>query len=85
MFILTKPLNPKFNKIGSQIFWIETNPDGTFKKKHLKPKIGYFLIMDPYKSVQFTYSTEPITQIIENIDSHITFKTQKSEYKLIKP
>ena len=84
MYILKKPTDPHFNKIGSQIFWLEWNEDRTFKDKHPEPKIGYSLIMDPYKGIEFTWQTTEITELISNTPTKIHFKTKNSEYILNK-
>jgi hypothetical protein len=85
MYLLTKPDNPKFTKMGTQVFWIEFDELDKFKEKHNEPGVGYSLIMDPYSSVEFTWYTTQITELIENTSERIHFKTKNSEYILYKP
>lgn len=84
MYMLKKPTDPRFNKVGSQIFWLEWNENGTFKAKHTEPKVGYSLIMDPYKGVEFTWQTTDITELISSTPNKTHFKTKNSEYILTK-
>jgi len=84
MYILTKPTDPKFYKVATQIFWLEWNEDGRFKDKHEEPKIGFSLIMDPYKAAAFTWQTTEITELIEDNEKQTHFKTKNSEYILTK-
>ena len=84
MNILTKVSNPKFKSIADILKWVERFEDGKIKKLHDdNPQIGFTLIMAPYIP-NATYQTQPITQIIENTNVFVHFKTQNSEYKLWK-
>jgi hypothetical protein len=85
MYMLTKPDNPKFTKIGVTVFWIEFDSMDKFKDKHKTPQVGYSLIMDPYSAIEFTWYTTPITEILEDTTERTHFKTQNSEYILYKP
>lgn len=67
---------------GANIGWVEWNDDGTFKELHQKPEIGLSLILDPH-SLAYTWLTTPVTEIVEQGDSHIVFKTENSKYELI--
>ena len=66
---------------GANIGWVEWNDDGTFKELHQKPKVGLSLILDPH-SLAYTWLTTPVTEIIEQDDTHIVFKTENSKYEL---
>ena len=66
-----------------KILWIEFNEDGTFLKEHDKPKIGYSLLLSPFNKF-FTWQTTEITEILEEKDEYIHFKTKNSEYELSK-
>ena len=59
------------------------NENGTFKAKHDKPAVDRSLIMSPFNQF-FTWQTTPITEIVEEKDDYIKFKTQNSNYKLWK-
>ena len=71
-------------KFASQVAWIEWGDDDKFKAQHDEPAIGRALIMDPQYMQSFTWLTTTITEIIEQTDSYIIFKTQNSHYKLEK-
>lgn len=70
-------------KFGEKIAWIEWNDNGTFKQKHDEPAIGRSLILDPHH-LSYTWLTTTVTEIIEQTDSFIIFKTENSHYKLEK-
>ena len=68
---------------SKDIMWIEWNEDGTFKEKHDTFAIGRSLLMSPFNQF-FTWQTTPITEIVEEQDDYIKFKTQNSNYELWK-
>jgi len=68
---------------SKDIMWIEWNEDGTLKKKHDTFAIGRSLLMSPFNQF-FTWQTTPITEIVEEQDDYIKFKTQNSNYELWK-
>lgn len=68
---------------SNDIMWIEFNENGTFKEKHDKPGVGRSLLMSPFNQF-FTWQTTPITEIVEEKDDYIKFKTQNSNYELWK-
>ena len=68
---------------STDIMWIEWNEDGTFKEKNDTFAIGRSLLMSPFNQF-FTWQTTPITEIVEEKDDYIKFKTQNSNYKLWK-
>jgi hypothetical protein len=70
------------NKSGN-IKWIAFNIDGTFKEAFDEPEIGRSLLMSPFNAF-FTWQTTTITKIIRRTKHTVTFKTENSEYKLIK-
>ena len=70
-------------KESEKVMWIEFNEDGTFKEKHDKPAIGLSLLMSPF-NMFFTWQTTPITEIVEEREDYIKFKTQNSNYELWK-
>jgi hypothetical protein len=53
------------------------------KERHEKPAIGRSLIMSPFNEF-FTWQTTTITEIVEQRDDSIKFKTQNSNYELFK-
>jgi len=68
-------------KQSSEVIWLEFNEDGTFKEKHDKPAIGLSLLMSPFNQF-FTWQTTPITEIVEEQEDFIKFKTLNSNYEL---
>ena len=65
------------------IKWLEWTEDGKYKNEHDKPMIGYSLIMSPFNQF-FTWQTTSITEIIEEREDYIKFKTKNSTYELFK-
>ena len=70
-------------KQSNDVMWIEWNEDGTFKSKHDEPAIGRSLLMSPF-TMSFTWQTTTITEIMEEREDYIKFKTQNSNYELWK-
>jgi len=70
-------------KQSKEVMWVEFNEDGRFKEKYDEPAVDRSLIMSPFNDF-FTWQTTTITEIVEQRDSYIKFKTQNSNYELIK-
>ena len=70
-------------KQSNAIMWIEFNDEGRFKSKHEEPMVDRSLIMSPFNDY-FTWQTTTITEIVEQRDGYIKFKTQNSNYELFK-
>lgn len=70
-------------KQSRDIKWLEFNEDGTFKTNHPLPSPGLSLLMSPFNRF-FTWQTTAITEIIEQRDDYIKFKTGNSIYELFK-
>jgi hypothetical protein len=68
---------------SKEITWLEFDDEGKFKERHDEPIIGRSLLMSPFNRF-FTWQTTPITEIIEQEDHYIKFKTQNSNYELSK-
>ena len=68
---------------SKEVMWIEFNEEGRFKAKHDKPSIGRSLIMSPFNDC-FTWQTTDITEIVEETEVLIKFKTGNSCYTLTK-
>ena len=73
----------KLVKESAKVLWLEWNEGGTFKDKHDLPSIGRSLIMSPFNDF-FTWQTTDITEIVEQRDDYIKFKTKNSNYELFK-
>ena len=70
-------------KQSKKIMWIEFNEEGRGKSKHDEPAIGRSLIMSPFNDF-FTWQTTTISEIVEQKDNYVKFKTQNSNYELFK-
>lgn len=70
-------------KHSVDVMWIEFNDEGRFKSKHDEPAIGRSLIMSPFNQF-FTWQTTTITEIVEEQEDYIKFKTENSNYELFK-
>ena len=70
-------------KQSERILWLEWNEDRSFKSKHDEPMVNRSLLMSPFNDF-FTWQTTPITEIVEQKDSYIKFKTENSVYELYK-
>ena len=71
-------------KQSKEVMWLEWNEDGRVKSyKHDEPLIGRSLIMSPFNDY-FTWQTTTITEIVEQNDDCVKFKTQNSNYELFK-
>ena len=68
-------------KQSKEVMWIEFNDEGRFKSKHDEPAIGRSLMMSPF-TFSFTWQTTSITEILENQDDYVKFKTRNSNYEL---
>ena len=68
-------------KQSEQVMWIEYGEDGFFKEKHDAPAIGRSLLMSPFNQF-FTWQTTIVTEITEQREDCIKFKTENSNYEL---
>lgn len=69
-------------KYGREIGWIEWE-DSRFKEKHDKPAVGLSCILDPHR-MSFTWLTTTATEILEEREDYIKFKTTNNTYELWK-
>jgi len=70
-------------KQSEGVMWIEFGENGFFKAKHDEPAIGRSLLMSPF-SPFFTWQTTVVTEIVEQREDYIKFKTENSNYELFK-
>jgi hypothetical protein len=68
---------------SKEVRWLDFNDEGRFEAKYDKPAIGRSLLMSPFNQF-FTWQTTPITEIVEEQDDYIKFKTKNSNYELWK-
>ena len=65
------------------IIWLEWDENSNFKAKHPEPAIGRSLLMSPFNQF-YTWQTTVITEIVEQKEDYIKFKTENSVYELFK-
>ena len=70
-------------KQSKGVKWIEWNEDRTFKEQFEEAAIGRSLIMSPFNP-SFTWQTTTVTEIVEQREDYIKFKTGNSNYELFK-
>lgn len=71
-------------KKSKEIIWLEFNEDdGRFKAKHNQIGLGRSLMMSPF-TFSFTWQTTGVTEIVEEREGYIKFKTRNSNYELFK-
>jgi len=61
--------------------WIEWNEDGTYKESHEDVALGLSLVMSPFNHY-YTWMTTTVTEIVEDTEERIKFKTENSNYEL---
>jgi len=83
-YYLSKPNDPSFLKTGEKVSWIRWNENGTFRELSPNIQVDTSLIMNPHFGDFFAWMTTTVTEIIEQNDSEIIFKTNNSLYKLEK-
>jgi len=71
------------NNQSKDIKWIEWNEEGRFKADHKEPAVGRALLMSPFNDF-FTWMTTDVTEILENQDDYVKFRTRNSNYELWK-
>ena len=70
-------------KQSKGIKWLEWNEDGTFKEQFEEVATDRSLLMSPFNQ-SFTWQTTTVTEIVEQRDDYIKFKTGNSTYELFK-
>ncbi len=70
-------------KQSKGIKWIEWNEDDTFKADFQEPAPNRSLLMSPFNH-SFTWQTTKVTEIVEQQEDYIKFKTGNSNYELFK-
>ena len=70
-------------KHSVDVMWLEWNEEGRFKEKHTEPAVGRSLLMSPFNEF-FTWQTTSVTEIMEQREDYIKFKTGNSTYELFK-
>lgn len=70
-------------KQSSRIRWMGYGENDNFKEWYNLPAVGRSLLMSPF-SLRFTWLTTLVTEILEESRDLIRFKTENSEYLLIR-
>tara|TARA_B110000459_G_scaffold9048_1_gene9347 strand:+ start:899 stop:1246 length:348 start_codon:yes stop_codon:yes gene_type:complete len=70
-------------KQSKGVKWLEWEEDRTFKEQFEEVAIGRSLLMSPFNP-SFTWQTTTVTEIVEQRDDYIKFKTGNSNYELFK-
>ena len=68
---------------SKEVMWVEWNEEGRFKSKHDEPAIGRSLIMSPLNRF-FSWQCTALTEIVEQEEGYLKFKTLNSVYELFK-
>lgn len=66
---------------SEKIIWIEFNEDKTFKENHSEIAVGRCLLMSPFSEF-FTWLTTNVTEIVDQREGYVKFKTNNSTYEL---
>ncbi len=66
---------------SKEIKWIEYDENGRYKADYHEPAVDRSLIMSPFNAF-FTWQTTVITEIVEQKEGYIKFKTENSNYEL---
>lgn len=78
---LIKVGDESFQKHSRDVRWVEFDEIGRGKGSHDNIMVGSSLMMSPF-GLSFTWMTTVVTEIIEEYDNYVHFKTENSEYKL---
>ena len=70
-------------KQSKGVKWAEWNEDRSFKEQFQEVAIGRSLLMSPFNH-SFTWQTTTVTEIVEQREDYIKFKTENSNYELFK-
>ena len=68
---------------SARVTWLEWNETGHYKARYDEPAEGRSLLMSPFNQF-FTWQTTPVTEIVEQREDYIKFKTKNSNYELFK-
>jgi len=68
---------------SKEVMWVEWNEEGRFKARHDEPAIGRSLVMSPFNQF-FTWQTTSLTEVLEEKENYLKFRTNNSVYELWK-
>lgn len=66
---------------SKEIKWLEFDENGRYKADYQEPEVGRSLIMSPFNAF-FTWQTTTVTEIVEQKEGYVKFKTANSNYEL---
>ena len=73
----------QLTKTSRDVKWLEFGEDGRYKADFEDIAVGRSLLMSPF-GPSFTWQTTPVTEIVEQREDYIKFKTENSNYELFK-
>lgn len=88
--IFGKGLEPKYKLVRERdqltktsvgVKWLEFDENGKYKADFEDIAVGRSLLMSPFNP-SFTWQTTPVTEIVEQREDYIKFKTENSNYEL---
>ena len=68
-------------KTSRDVKWLEFNEEGRYKADFEDIAVGRSLIMSPF-GPSFTWQTTLVTEIVEQREDYIKFRTENSNYEL---
>ena len=68
-------------KTSVGVKWLEFGEDGKYKADYPEVAVGRSLLMSPF-GPSFTWQTTPVTEIVEQREDYLKFKTENSNYEL---
>ena len=71
----------QLTKTSVGVKWLEFGEDGRYKADFEDIAVGRSLLMSPFNQF-FTWQTTPVTEIVEQREDYIKFKTENSNYEL---
>jgi hypothetical protein len=71
-------------KHSDDVAWLEWDENDSYVDKHQDIALGRSLLMSPFSPFYFTWQTTVVTEIVEQREDYIKFKTKNSNYELFK-
>ena len=71
----------QLTKTSVDVKWLEFDESGRYKADYKDIAVGRRLIMSPFNQF-FTWQTTLVTEIVEQREGYIKFKTENSDYEL---
>jgi hypothetical protein len=71
----------QLTKTSADVKWLEFGEDGRYKADFEDIAVNRSLIMSPFNDF-FTWQTTLVTEIVEQREDYIKFKTENSNYEL---